>query len=95
MSKCAPSLHMARKQSTGRSPPDGLAVYRLDLKLWDMRLDGVAFSFLSALAAGKSLAAAAELAVASPAAESELAEGLGGWLQEWTRKGLISDIIVD
>jgi hypothetical protein len=64
-------------------------VYRRDRRLWDMPLGKVAFSLLAGLCAGQSLSAAAERAAASPAAEAELAEGIGTWLQEWTSKGLL------
>ena len=74
--------------------PQRLVVYRHDLKLWDMPLSGVAYALLGALSAGKPLGPAAEIAAVDASAEQELAAGLGGWLQEWTRKGLISDVVL-
>ena len=71
-----------------------LVVYRRDLKLWDMALSRVAFAFLAGLASGKTLGAAAELAVASPEAEAEVTASIGAWFQEWTAKGLVSDVLV-
>jgi hypothetical protein len=75
--------------------PQHLVVYRRQLRLWDMPISPVAFTFLSGLSTGKSLAAAAELAAGSPAAEAELGAGIGAWLQEWTTKGLLSDVMLD
>lgn len=72
--------------------PQHLVVYRRELRLWDMPVSGVAFTFLSALAAGKPLGAAAELSATSPAAEQELGASIGEWLREWTVKGLVSDV---
>lgn len=69
-----------------------LVVYRRELRLWDMSLTRVAYAFLSGLAEGKTLGAAAELAASSPEAEAELVSSIGAWLQEWTQKGLISDV---
>jgi hypothetical protein len=69
-----------------------LVVYRRELRLWDMPVSRVAFAFLGGLAEGKSLGAAAELAATSPEAEAELGSGIGAWLEEWTRKGLICDV---
>jgi hypothetical protein len=74
--------------------PRNLVVYRRELQLWDMPVSGVAFTFLAALASGKALGAAAELAANTPQAETELAENIGAWLREWTAKGLISDVLV-
>lgn len=74
--------------------PQHVAVYRRELRLWDMPLSPVAFTLLSALAADKALGAAAELAASSPEAEAELGASIGAWLQEWTAKGLISDVLV-
>jgi hypothetical protein len=74
--------------------PLSLVVYRRELRLWDMPLSGVAFTFLAALASGKALGAAAELAANTPQAEAELAENIGAWLREWTTKGLIGDVLV-
>lgn len=71
-----------------------LVVYRRHLRLWDMPLSPVAYTFLSALAEGKPLGAAAQVAVVSPEAEAELERGIGAWLQEWSQKGLISDVEV-
>jgi hypothetical protein len=73
--------------------PKNLVVYRRELRLWDMPVSNVAFAFLTGLAAGQTLAAAAELAANSTEREAELAAGIGGWLQEWTTKGLISDVL--
>jgi hypothetical protein len=75
--------------------PLQLVVYRRELGLWDMPVSLVAFAFLSGLAAGKPLGAAAEMAATSPEAESELAQHIGAWLAEWTTKGLICDVLVD
>jgi hypothetical protein len=72
--------------------PQHLVIYRRDLRLWDMPLSPVGFAFLSALAAGAPLAAAAEAAATTPEAEAELAAQIGSMLQEWTTKGLISDV---
>jgi hypothetical protein len=72
--------------------PRQLVVYRRDLRLWDMPVSPVAFAFLTALAAGKPLGPAAEAAATTPEAESELAAQIGSWLQEWTTKGLVSDV---
>jgi hypothetical protein len=72
--------------------PRDLVVYRRDLRLWDMPLSRVAFTFLAGLSAGKSLGVAAGLAATSEAAEAELGSGIGSWLQEWTAKGLIVDV---
>jgi hypothetical protein len=74
--------------------PQLLVVYRRELRLWDMPLSQVAFTFLAGLAAGKSLGAAAELAANGPEAEAELGASIGAWLQEWTAKGLVSDVIL-
>jgi hypothetical protein len=73
--------------------PQQLVVYRRELRLWDMPLSKVAFAFLAGLAAGKSLGAAAELAASGPDAETELSQNIGAWLQEWTTKGLVSDVL--
>jgi len=69
-----------------------LVVYRLERQLWDMPVSKVAFTFLAGLASGKTLGAAAELAVDGPEAEAELSSSIGAWLQEWTVKGLVSDV---
>jgi hypothetical protein len=74
--------------------PQHLVVYRRELRLWDMPVSAVAFAFLGALASGKALGVAAELAAGSPEAESELAANIGAWLQEWTAKGLVSDVVL-
>ncbi len=74
--------------------PQRLVVYRRDLRLWDMPLSQVAFTFLAGLAAGKALGAAAEIAANSPEAEAELGASIGAWFQEWTAKGLVSDVIL-
>jgi hypothetical protein len=95
-----PVADLRRKLRTeGDEPvaiPDGgpqhLVVYRRDLRLWDMPVSPVAFTFLAALASGNSLGSAAEAAASSPEAEAELATGIGAWLQEWTAKGLVSDV---
>jgi hypothetical protein len=70
-----------------------LVVYRLERQLWDMPVSEVAFTFLAGLGAGKTLSAAAELAATSPGAEAELSTSIGVWLQEWTAKGLVSDVV--
>lgn len=75
--------------------PQNLVVYRRELRLWDMPASDVAFAFLGGLAAGRTLAQAAETAATSPEREAELGAGIGAWLQEWTRKGLISDVRVE
>jgi hypothetical protein len=72
--------------------PRHLVVYRRELRLWDMSLSPVAFAFWSALAAGKALGAAAVGAASTPEAEAEIAGQIGSWLQEWTSKGLVSDV---
>lgn len=78
--------------------PTQLVVYRHDLRLWDTPLSNVAFAFLEGLSQGKTLGAAAELAARSQGdeaeAEAELAAGLGGWLQEWTAKGFVTDVVI-
>ena len=73
--------------------PQQLVVYRLERQLWDMPVSKVAFTFLAGLASGKTLGAAAELAASTPEAETELATSIGVWLQEWTAKGLVSDLV--
>jgi hypothetical protein len=95
-----PVADLRRKlRETGDEPvaipeprPMHLVVYRHERRLWDMSLSPVAFAFLTALAAGHALGAAAERAVQSPEAEVELTRGIGQWLQEWTSKGLVSDV---
>ncbi|HVY28635.1 MAG TPA: DNA-binding domain-containing protein [Polyangiaceae bacterium] len=74
--------------------PQDLVVYRRDLGLWDMPVSSVAFAFLGALAAGRPLGAAAELAASTPEREAELGTSIGTWLQEWTTKGLLSDVLL-
>jgi len=74
--------------------PQQLVVYRLERQLWDMPVSKVAFTFLAGLASGKTLGAAAELAASGPEAEAELSTSIGAWLQEWTAKGLVSDVVV-
>jgi hypothetical protein len=74
--------------------PLQLVVYRRELRLWDMPVSPVAFALLSGLSAGKSLGAAAEMAANAPEAESELGQNIGAWLSEWTRKGLVCDVLV-
>jgi hypothetical protein len=74
--------------------PVQLVVYRRERRLWDMPLSKVAFAFLACLQGRKPLGVAAELAATSPEAEVELGEHIGAWLQEWTRKGLISDVLI-
>lgn len=69
-----------------------LVVYRRDLRLWDMAVSPVAYAFLCALARGEPLGAAAERAASTPEAEAELGARIGAWLQEWTTKGLLSDV---
>jgi hypothetical protein len=81
--------------SIPQADPRRLVVYRHDLRLWDMPLSPVAYAFLSALAGGARLGAAAETAATTPEAETELAAQIGSWLQEWTTKGLISDVKLD
>ena len=72
--------------------PVNLVVYRRELRLWDMPLSKVAFSFFAGLCAHLALGDAAERAVTSPAAEAERGPNIGSWLQEWTGKGLIVDV---
>ena len=72
--------------------PQHLVVYRRDLRLWDMPLSSVAFTFLHGLADGSSLGAAAERAVTSAAAEEELSRNIGAWLAEWSTKALLTDV---
>jgi len=72
--------------------PQRLAIYRRDLRLWDMPLSPVAHAFISGLAAGVPLGSAAEAAATTPEAEAELAAQIGSLLQEWTTKGLICDV---
>jgi hypothetical protein len=72
--------------------PQRLVVYRRELRLWDMPIGVVAFGLLQGLMAGESLGAAAERVVTSAEAESELGRNIGGWLAEWTTKGLIIDV---
>lgn len=74
--------------------PQELVVYRRDRRLWDMPVSSVAFAFLTGLAQGKPLGAAAELAASTPEREAELGAGIGAWLQEWTTKGLLSDVVL-
>jgi hypothetical protein len=74
--------------------PQQLVVYRHERRLWDMPVSKVAFTFLAALAAGKALGPAAELAASGPEAEAEVAASIGAWLQEWSAKGLISDVLI-
>jgi hypothetical protein len=74
--------------------PQQLVVYRHERRLWDMPVTKVAFAFLTALATGKALAPAAELAASGPEAEAEVAASIGTWLQQWTAKGLISDVLI-
>ncbi len=69
-----------------------LVVYRKDLGLWDMKLSPVAFRLLAELGVGAPLGLAADRAGATPEAASEIAEKIGSWFQEWTFKGLVSDI---
>jgi hypothetical protein len=73
--------------------PQQLVVYRQERQLWDMPVSKVAFTFLSGLASGKTLGAAAEAAASDPEAEAELSTSIGAWLQEWTAKGLVSDVV--
>jgi len=72
--------------------PQNLVLYRRERRLWDMPLSDVAFTFLAGLASGKTLAQAAETAASTAEREAELSAGIGGWLQEWTSKGLVSDV---
>jgi hypothetical protein len=74
--------------------PQNLLIYRKDLRLWDMKLSAVAFRLLTELARGTPLGRAAELAGDVPEAEAEIAENIGAWFQEWTRKGLVCDVVV-
>jgi hypothetical protein len=74
--------------------PQQLVVYRHERRLWDMPLSQVAFTFLTTLASGKALGPAAELAASGPEAEAEVAASIGAWLQQWTAKGLISDVLI-
>lgn len=78
--------------------PARLVVYRRDLRLWDMPLSSVAYALLHGLHEGRTLGAAAELALTSQGnqaeAEAELASGIGAWLREWTTKGFVIDVAV-
>jgi len=74
--------------------PQQLVVYRHERKLWDMPLSKVAFTFLAALKSGQALGPAAEVAASSPEAEAEVAASIGTWLQQWTAKGLVSDVLI-
>jgi hypothetical protein len=79
-------------------PPEShqnLVVYRRELQLWDMPVSSVAFAFLAGLQAGKTLESAAEMAATTPEREAELSAGIGAWLSEWTRKALISDVVLE
>jgi hypothetical protein len=69
-----------------------LVIYRRELRLWDMPVSPVAFALLVGLARGATLGAAAEAAAVSPEAEAEMAQNIGAWFQEWSAKGLISDV---
>jgi hypothetical protein len=69
-----------------------LVIYRRDLRLWDMPVSPIAFALLEGLSRALPLGAAAEAAAISPEAEAELAGNIGGWFQEWSAKGLISDV---
>jgi hypothetical protein len=75
--------------------PHHLVVYRRDLRLWDMPVSRVAFTFLVGLARGAALGVAAEAAANSPEAEAELGASIGAWFREWTTKGLISDVVLE
>ena len=88
------ALRAAGEQPVAIPSPDPrrLAIYRRDLRLWDMPLSPVAYAFMSALAAGLPLGSAAEAAATTPEAEAELVAQIGSLLQEWTTKGLISDV---
>jgi hypothetical protein len=72
-----------------------LVVYRRDLRLWDMPVSHVAFTFLTGLARGVPLGAAAEAAAVNADAELELGQNIGAWFREWATKGLISDLVVE
>jgi hypothetical protein len=72
--------------------PHKLVVYRKDLRLWDMPLSPVAFTFIEALQRGERLDRAAECAATCAAAEAEVATNIGAWFGEWTGKGLICDV---
>lgn len=72
--------------------PQCLVIYRRELRLWDMPVSSVAFALLAGLNRGMPLGAAAEAAAISPEAEAELAGHIGAWFQEWSAKGLISDV---
>jgi len=74
--------------------PQHCVVYRRELRLWDMPVTPVAYALLDALASGNALGVAAELAANTPEAERELGARLGGWLQEWTAKGFVSDVLL-
>lgn len=71
-----------------------LVVYRLERRLWDMPVSATAFRLLTGFGRGLSFGAAAEAAASTPEAETELGAQIGGWLAEWTKKGLISDVRV-
>lgn len=71
-----------------------LVVYRLNRRLWDMTLSQPAYRLITSLQQGAPFGEAAERAAASgPEAEAEVAERIGVWLGEWTKKGLLCDVI--
>lgn len=71
-----------------------LVVYRLNRRLWDMAVSQPAFRLISGLQQGERFGEAAERAAAgSPEAEAEVGERIGLWLSEWTKKGLLCDVI--
>jgi Putative DNA-binding domain len=81
--------------------PLHVVVYRRDRGLWDMKVSSVAHSLLAGLVAGRTLGAAAELAISSggglddaTSREAELTQCIGAWLEEWTAKGLLSDVVI-
>lgn len=90
------ALRTQREESVPIPPPQGqaLVVYRKDLRLWDKAISPVAFALLDALARGKSFAESAQGAAPTQEDALELELNIGAWLQDWTAKGLICDIVL-
>ena len=71
-----------------------LVVYRSSRRLWDMPLSQPAYVLITGLQQGAAFGEAAERAAASsPEAEGEVGAMIGAWLSEWTKKGLLCDVI--